>query len=71
MGRGRRGALFTVYKNKKNDDSLIALDLTARQCAAIMNVNLKTFYETLCRSKHTPQAWVIIKTEKDAYELDE
>ena len=49
MGKHRVFKTFCVWRNK--DDEIIAIDLPAAQCALMMGMNLKTFYEMKAKQK--------------------
>ena len=49
MNNGRQLHLYTVYDNKDSGLPVI-VDGTAAECAAIMGVEVQTFYEYITRS---------------------
>ena len=55
--------LYSVWHDKPDDDSVVAIDLPPKRCAELMGVTLNYFYKMLCyEDKH---GWEIRKTESE------
>jgi len=61
MKTRRRLTLYTVYRNKPNDDSLVALELPAKKCCEIMGISLNHFYCLLMGKPDQGKKWTVMK----------
>ena len=74
MPRGRKKGipqtLYSVWRN--SDDRLLILDGTAEECAALLGINLKSFYRLVCTKKNAGYgfAYTINKIDRRQAELE-
>ena len=56
--------LYSVWHDKPDDDSVVAIDLPPKRCAEMMGVSTQYFYRLLCDDdKH---GWEIRRTEQES-----
>ena len=71
MSKNQRRKLFCVWDN--TDDSVIAIDATSDQCAALMGIARATFFSLISRMKaktDVQRRWTIINSN-DIDEMEE
>ena len=57
--------LYSVWHDKPDDDSVVAIDLPAAECARLMGVKVNYFYRLLCDAdKHGWEIRKATNTEK-------
>lgn len=62
MSKHRQFKTFCVWRNR--DDAIIAIDLPALECAGLMGLNVKTFYEMKAKQKRKPGRWTILASDE-------
>ena len=68
MGGARHFKVYTVTNLK--DDKIVAENLTAKECAAIMKVSLQYFYELMFYQKQGRQAkWKVESSYVDGINI--
>ena len=55
--------LYSVWRDTPDDDSVVAVDLPAAECARLMGVTTNYFYKLLCYDDR--HGWYIQKTEQE------
>ena len=65
MSANQKRRTYCVWDNV--DDSVIAIDLNADQCAMLMDIDRSTFYSFISRMKSHPECkrrWTIIDSNE-------
>lgn len=60
--------LYSLYRN--SDDRLLALDITASECAKIMGMEYMSFFHFLSVHNGRNGKWTVIKTSLEDIQAD-
>ena len=64
MGR-RKLTLYCVWRNLPANDEIVAVDMTASQCAAIIGCTLRYFYKISGGEPRYCKRWLVRKSEPE------
>ena len=56
--------LYCVWKNKPDNDQIVAAYATSQECARAMGVTMSSFYGIVTKQKTMPTAWTIMTIEE-------
>jgi len=63
----RKLARYSVYR--REDDRLMILDGTAKECSRVLGINVNSFHGLLCKT-YRGNKWVIIRSDPEEIRRD-